>query len=255
MDSNNITPLFLCGHHRSGTSLITHLLDGHSKLIVNNVESQFYTHFYPKAKDLDVNGRIKIAYETLMRVWRKDVEYYDKYLSSYDIQETRDLFISELNKSNKELEDYFVASVLAIGKITDQFNEQVKHWVDKTPHTEYFTELIYEKWPKTKCIHVIRDPRDLHATLRKRHGDVFSVRTTILNWRRSVKAMEYNMKRYGHEHYMYLRYEDFVNNPEPWLEKIRFFLGIKDEEILRKPTLCGGMLIGRAILLKHNMRV
>jgi hypothetical protein len=236
-----LSPVFICGHHRSGTSLLAHLLDGHPELIVNGVESKFYAQFVPHAEGLDdIEKRIELAHETLLRNWKTKNEFYEIYFSSVEPSDVLKRFKTELLNSPKELKDYLESAVFSYGVATNQLNENNKYWVEKTPHHEYFIEHILKSWSSPKFIHMFRDPRDLHSTLRRRHGDVFSVRTTILNWKRSVDQMEKNLSKIGSSNCLSIKYEDFVNDPEVWLEKIRLFLDIPDKESLRKPTICGG---------------
>lgn len=44
-------PIFICGHPKSGTSLLRNLLDFHPQLVVYPEESRFFRQFLPLAKD------------------------------------------------------------------------------------------------------------------------------------------------------------------------------------------------------------
>lgn len=252
MNKIQSVPLFICGHHRSGTSLLNHLLDGHPELIVNGYESKFFPLFLPQASHAAEKERIELVWTTLLRVWDKHHEYYNKYLSDFDIDSIKNTFKEELSKTDKGIHDYLVASIMAYARVTGQYSLKKKYWVEKTPHSEYFTQDIFQNWPSAKCIHIFRDPRDLHATLRKRHGNVFSVRTTALNWKRSITAMKSNQALYGKDKYLIIKYEDFVSDPEKWILRIIDFLGIQNDPCLRTPTLAGGSVNWKGNTLKTS---
>jgi len=79
-----------------------------------------------------------------------------------------------------------------------------------------------------KIIHIIRDPRDIAASLsggdgRKYMGAVRPVLYTIRMWRKSVAfALAYS----GHPNYFFVRYEDLVNEPLCWFTQITNFLKV-----------------------------
>ena len=52
---------FICGHPKSGTSLLLTLLDSHPQLVVYPEESHFFRRFNDQAGDLEIEDKKKLA--------------------------------------------------------------------------------------------------------------------------------------------------------------------------------------------------
>jgi hypothetical protein len=222
--------------------LLNHLFDGHPQLVVNSHESRYFTHFvqgFPEVRN-DPSKLEVLLKESLMRVWDPGHSFYRRYLSALSTDELWSKFWDILQKRGGQPHNYLEASVLAFGAVSGQLREGVEHWVEKTPNTEHFTDQLFQAWPEAKCIHVIRDPRDVHATLRRRADIAFSPRTTVHNWRRSFDRAQENRARYGEANYLILRYEDLVGDSEATISRIQKFLSIQGDPSLLRPSWVGG---------------
>ncbi len=236
-------PIFICGLPRSGTSLLLSLLDGHPELVVASHESKFFLHFRPRSPGLAADNRRRLAEETLFLVW-KEGGYHEKFLSHVPIGEVFARFRARLAASPMRDADYLTSSVLAYGEAGDQLGENTVGWVEKTPYTEQHSEYIFASWSEAKCIHLIRDPRDLLYTYQRRDRHR-GRRVTMLGSvahaaRRSARWCRDNRAAYGADRYLEVRYEDLTQDPERELRRVREFLGIGDHPTLRQPTRGGG---------------
>lgn len=111
----------------------------------------------------------------------------------------------------------------------NQLNQQrllsKKKWLcEKTPRHVHFISKIYKLIKKPKIIVMVRDGRDVVASLNKRYNDFNkSVNRWIDNnntWLNSP---------YKNDFYV-LRYEDFIKNPKEELEKICNYIGEEFDE-------------------------
>lgn len=237
-------PLFICGLPRSGTTLLQSLFDGHPELVVDVVDSRFFTSFVPRAQGCSGVKREALAREILLARWNPDKPYYQSFLNHIPLDAVHDGFRKRVAASERRAPDYLTAAILAIGDASGQMEEGVRYWVEKTPGNEHYAQRIYTWWPEAKCIHLLRDPRDVFATLKKRavraERRLPTPGKVAYIWGETVDALERNVATYGDDHYVWLRYEDLVLDTEAQLSRIVAFTGISDHDTLRIPTKGAG---------------
>ncbi|MFC1675843.1 sulfotransferase [Planctomycetota bacterium] len=90
---------------------------------------------------------------------------------------------------------------------------------------------------KFKCVHAIRDPRAIIASRNagrnlQKYGDKYPLLFLIRHWRKSVA---YSIMNKDNPDYLMVRYEDLVNSPREWFEKICDHLGVQFSENLMHP--------------------
>ena len=238
-----VSPVFICGLNRTGTTLLMALLDGHPQMVVAPSETHFFLHFLPTARHLSQEKRIKLAREILLEVIDTDNMYYQKFLSHVPVGQTVDVLF-ELSQSAREVQDLLPAAIFAYGLASNQVSQETRYWVEKTPSNEFFADLIFRFWPNAKCIHMVRDPRDHFASLKmraRRNGEPLpSPLISSLEWLRSVKQGKQNSRIYGVQRYLLIRFEDLLRSPEEVMEVICSFLSIEKHSSLFAPTKGGG---------------
>jgi hypothetical protein len=99
-------------------------------------------------------------------------------------------------------------------------------WIEKTPGNAGAIDRILAHWPQARILHIIRDPRDVYASMiESRKWTVpedFAQRWTgIVGGARSWLAGQGG----AHPAYYELRYERLVQSPEAETRKILDFLG------------------------------
>jgi hypothetical protein len=98
-------------------------------------------------------------------------------------------------------------------------------WGDKSLNTERYMDDIFAVFPNAKIIHMMRDPRDRYASAKTRWTEMKGrVGAGTAMWLESVKLARRGQRKYP-GHYMVVRYEDLVAQPEQMLHKICDFLG------------------------------
>ncbi len=236
-------PIFLCGLPRTGTSLLLSLLDGHPELVVASHESKFFLHFLPRAATVSGDAKRRLAEETLFLVWKAG-GYHEKFLAHVPIDEVFARFRARLAASSKRDADYLTCSVLGYGEASGQISERTVGWVEKTPYNERYADYIFASWKHAKCIHLIRDPRDVLYTYQHRDR-LRGRRVTMLSGvayaaRNGGRYCRENRATYGADRYLEVRYEDLTQQPDRELRRIREFLGISDHPTLSRPTRGAG---------------
>ena len=245
---------FICGHPKSGTSLILTLLDSHPQLIVYPEESHFFRRFNDQAVDLEIEDEKLLAQELILHIftWNQDAPppsqagFPDRDYSNVDYERVCAAFAQFLVDSGNEHHQVLSSAILAYGEVTRQLSPLSRRWVEKTPYNENFAEDIFSWWPEAKCIHVMRDPRDNYTSYRRKQPD-WSATSFARSWHQSAQAGWRNQEHYGEDRYLIMRYEDLLEQPEQSIAAICKFLCISDDPILRRPTRSGQIWGGNSM--------
>lgn len=199
-------PFFIVGCPRSGTTLLRLMVDGHSNLAVPP-ESHFV---------------VPLAYPRRLRPLLRPVVVEDilPYLSARDWEVDHDEVRSAVARaaplSYAELVSaVFGAYAAAQGK---------PRWGDKTPRYVDHLPTIAELFPNARFIHLIRDGREVAASLAERRWGPQSAVLGAFVWRRAIRRARAAGRMLGGR-YMELRYEGLVTDTEAQLRRICEFLG------------------------------
>jgi hypothetical protein len=246
-DTLRDSPIFICGHPKSGTTLLVSLLDSHPQLLVYPNETFFFRGFVPELRKRDLDEKISLAQRYLLH-------FFEEEIVNRDIEKTEnspqnDVFVDyartcqemarhvELNGVRHD-GDLLSAAIMAYARINGKVSSDTKFWIEKTPYNEHFAQRIFSWWPEARCIHIVRDPRDNFLTYKRKHRGLSTADFSV-GWNSSLKAGFENMKIFGDDQYLILRYEDLTIEPEKTLQVVVDFLGIVDDEVLRIPTSDG----------------
>jgi hypothetical protein len=246
-DSLRDGPIFICGHPKSGTSLLVSLLDSHPQLLVYPNETFFFRGFVPEMRKRDLDEKVSLAQRYLLHFFERglsDLEYqepfdlaHDQYFLDY--AKTCQAMSEEVDANGvRHNGDLLSAAVIAYGRVYEKISTETIYWIEKTPYNEHFAQTIFEWWSNARCIHIVRDPRDNYLTYQRKHRGLSAVDFSV-GWNSSLNAGLKNQKNFGEDNYLLLRYEDLTIEPESSLQELIAFLGIKDDEILRIPTSDG----------------
>lgn len=249
------SPIFICGHPKSGTSLLRSLLDSHPQLVVYPEESVFFRRFFPRAKGKTHQEKFALAEKTLIHIFKWNQE---KPQEDQELFPGRDYSAIDYETVRKNLEnligtyginhpgDWLSSSLLAFGIASKHLSPNTKYWVEKSPYHEHYADMIFSWWQEAKMIHVVRDPRDNYASYRHKHPD-WKPEFFSRNWNRSTDKGFTNQEVFGHERYLILRYEDLVTSPEATIQKLTSFLGIDNDPALMDPSRSGQQWSGNSM--------
>lgn len=114
-------------------------------------------------------------------------------------------------------------------------------WVEKTPSNIAHTDDLFRLYPEAKLIHIVRDPRAIFASRRRRllnrYGTHKKAHRLVREWNQSVRQITRLGARRGQ--YLLLRYEDLAQNSRAVLHQVCRFVGIEFLPVLLQPTLGG----------------
>ncbi len=239
-------PIFLCGNPRSGTSLLRALFDGHPQVISYPYESFFFRGFLPQAAKRDIDGKVDLASRYLLQFTGLRREMEEDFENFHPNEETVHEFAKMCLSVQHQIAangyrhdgDLLAAAILAFGDVYGFVNENSRYWLEKSIYNEFFADQIFSWWPDARCIHLVRDPRDVFASYQPRRRKVLS-RKFALRWASSVEKGLGNQKAFGEDRYILINYEQLVEDLEGTLQLLIEFLGIEDHKSLRIPSLMG----------------
>lgn len=227
------SPIFVCGPARSGTTLVTQLLDGHPNLFVMPGDSHYMGKFYNK----------KWKFHSLALYWMKRLINPSGQTPFWFLgkdPENYRIFLLYLRYFLGQKMEPFLAAVSSLFAAQGNINDEVRYWVEKTPENEKHAGVIQNKFPGAKFIHLIRNPLDNLASLKSfslsRNQD-FHLKDAALHLKSLIDLAWLNLGKLGPERYLVLRYEDLVGSLKESLDRICGFLSLTFSESLMIPTV------------------
>jgi len=243
-------PLFVCGVHRSGTTLLRDLLDGHPALTTLPSEGSFLTNFASQLDQMPYKERESfLAIRWIRRLanpinqppyWSLGVstasaspyvDFVRAYSAWYGI--AKKSFASE----NRLWPHLVVVLAYASCSQKPDGGLAARYWVDKTPTNEKYLQKIWQEFPEARIIQMVRSPADSFLS-RKRMEPLMDLKICLQDMRRSYRiAAEQSRKK--ESRYMVIRYEELCEAPRSAITRIMKFLDIEPDPCLFKPTVAG----------------
>lgn len=204
-------PLFIFGCSRSGTSLLSRMIDCHPKVAIP-FESHIFNTFHAW---LSHYGDLKNV--------REQEALIDDILRStgvlkWDVQPTRDVVMARIRRP--DFGGIVEAMMSAYAELCGK-----SRWGEKTPGYIGWWREILQAFPDMKAIHIVRDPRDVAVSLCRARFGPAHVFPAAKRWRSYVKRVEKMRTKLREESFLQVRYEDLLQNPEPVLQEVCHFLG------------------------------
>ena len=233
----NTNVFFIVGNSRSGTTLVARILKSHPEIHVLN-ETHFMEEFVSERERFGelTTQEIKTVINRLLVIQKKD--YYRKHeYEEYpdESEQIFSLFEAEESKS-------FANLILAF------FNCQAKKFGckiigDQTPRHVFYISELGKMFPDAKFIHMIRDPRAILLSQKKKwqaglrlKQPRFEVIRTFLNyhpvttsfiWKKAINAGLTPYQQLPRDRILTIKFEDLVRDPEYLTKRICDFLKIE----------------------------
>lgn len=245
---NNSNPIFILGCHKSGTSLLRSLFDGHPEVIVFPKETHFFQYggygtIYPLRKAWPDGENKNIFIESLVKGVISENYGDDPYsdnpgFKGYNIDRFRETLLQlPLETPSQRIESYFKSLYKSMTGLNLPEDKRIlEKSVESAEHVPWL-RMIY---PKCQFIHIVRNP---YATLtslvlsKKRSGRYPLMRPLIESLYHSTFHLFQNRQLV--DEYMVVRYEDLISDPKEFMKKIALFLNINYDSILLEPTING----------------
>src|SRR6266496_1949563 len=220
---------FIAGQAKSGTTLLVALLDNHPQLLVLPEE----TAYFPT--DLTKQSLANVLFGGPCK-WGK------RNYSTFPREEFLKAFEGAAFDPRNAQEDLLVLMVKAYAATLERPLETVGRWVEKTPANRNHIPEIFRRFPHSKILVTIRDPRAILAAQialeKTRQTGRFSTYYVIAHWR--VAARLARRVRDGEVPGLVVAYEKLVCEPARIMEEVCAYLEIDfDPDIVLTPTKVG----------------
>lgn len=218
--------VFIVGRGRSGTTLLSSLLDAHPRICVAP-ESMFIMYLYRRYRRGPWDaGRVRafardLWLESRMRFWRLDRDEVERTLLARAAPVGFGGLCGEVFACHARGRGRGDAKVLG----------------DKNPGYSLFVPELREVFPSARFVHVVRDPRDNVYSFSRVPFDADDTATLAYRWNHYNAAILEATRRFPSA-FLRLRYEDLVRAPESELQRLCRFLDVEfvAEMLVRRPA-------------------
>jgi len=239
-------PIFICGVHRSGTTLVRDLLDGHPALTVLPAEGTYLTNLESRLRQMPEKERQVFMCSEWLRRLANPINQPPYWLlgrsspkeSPYVMFVRRFLAWWAVENQNLKSKTSFgplLAVVLAYASVNGEIITD--YWVDKTPTNERFLKKLWKEMPEARIIHVLRDPVAIFIS-RKHMEPFINIRTFLRDLQISFRVA-YEQSHRNESRYLLIRYEELCEKPDIVTKRLAEFLDIDPIPNLLKPTVAG----------------
>jgi len=243
------SPVFLLGPHKSGSSLLRSLLDGHPGLFVLPTESHYFyctghwldyplRRSWPKRMDREA---IIASLTAFIQEKNTDRDRYGDALLAgrFDMRRFRAFLAENSFETSRELFAAYVGAI-HVSLTGGYLPEQIRIVEKSVEHAECAVALR-AMFPDCRFIHIVRNPyASLVATRKQKAGSkgrypflggiVGSIHNSYYNLDRNERVLD---------DYLVVRYEDLVLATGETMHRIADFIGIPFCDEILTPTLMG----------------
>jgi hypothetical protein len=246
LDRNQFEYVQIAGNMKSGTSLLSSLLDDHPDIACYPGQTSATGYLYPILSDPTLSMATKWDAVREERFMKEAGGYIPVEDCNFFEVEARFKTLTQ-EGDNRFLDIHFAL----LRAFYDVFNPErlrsARIWLDKSPLSHLFADEIFEALPSTKYIHILRDPKDNFASV----GGSFlkrvrsKVKREALLWRyriwsaQSFYFAKRNLEKFGQDRYLVIRFRDLCLEPERLMAEIADFMDIHVVSSLFQPTRAG----------------
>lgn len=189
-----MTPLFIVGVPRSGTTLARSLMQVFDQIYLPPDEFQLLPIVMSSDRTVAELGTLIQASNFAEHMRRRqiwpDSSFWDQFHAANTTSEA------------------FQSLVLAIAAKDDARN--LTYWGDKTPENLFHLDKIFAVWPDAKIIHVVRDPRSTVLSMKNSWGRS-AIRGSMI-WRKGIEAIRQQKDGPKAAQIYEIRYEDLTKD-------------------------------------------
>lgn len=207
--------IFVLGHERSGTTMLRAMLDSHPDLAVPPEAHSVVGLLGHQLRPLDL--------DELLATFARDKYFADWQLEPKDLEFLRD--DPRVVTRADAIAGLYAAYARAHGK---------PRVADKTPSHLAEMELLAEQFPNAKFLHIVRDGRDVAASMVTMNFGASDFAYAARTWRRRIVRAHRLGRSLGPDRYLEIRYEDLVADPVATLQTACTFIDLPfDDAMLR----------------------
>jgi len=220
MSLNNIKPIFITGVYRSGTTLISRILNNHPDLSVTYDSVHFMR--------LCVNKFDPINNESNYRKLVDEVK--ERVKSRLELNLDTEKIINEIKNSEKI--DYAqIYDIIMSNLLLKDSNTRI--WGDKANLCWRKIPEFLDMFPEGKAIIIIRDPRDVLVSYKNMTTEPgLRYLDSIFASLDSLQYIQKFKEEFSSSNFYFIKYENLVNEQEKTINEICKFLEIEFDSIM-----------------------
>jgi hypothetical protein len=235
---------FIAGQAKSGTTLLVALLDSHPELLVMPQDTAYFatalTKYGARGRRAQFDYLTKDSWANVLFGNRSKRGNHD--YPGFPKKEFLQTFERLAFDPHNAERDLLVLMMESYAEVIGVSLDRVKRWVEKTPANRNYVPQIFARFPETKLLVTMRDPRAILAAQialeRTRKTKRFSAYYVIAHWRAAAKLAKKirDIRTQG----MVVPYEQLAGEPSLSMRKVCDYLEITFEpEIVLNPTKVG----------------
>jgi protein-tyrosine sulfotransferase len=237
-------PFFIVGCGRSGTTLLRAMLLGSTQIGIPP-ESGVIGPLAAKWKSLNV-----LSWEDQLKVVLFTFQASAHFKETWRID--LNVVLARLLKCPKDERSLAKIINSVFAEYCDLHHENWWVWGDKTPLNTDYLPLIDKVYPQANYIHLVRDGRDVAASLYGNGLNTEGFTQGVNEWvDRVSRAEEFGLKVPA-ERFLTIRYEDLVREPDQLAHRICNFLKIDYTSRMLKPEVQFSTMGDTTILPHHQ---
>ncbi len=220
------SPAFIVGCPRSGTTLLSAILNRHPDICVT-----------PETNFLYLLSQLPNTNEGFKENWPQTLyDIADSMAPTDTWNKPAKQVYEKLNGQPTTGKDAF----LVLGQlIANKSNKPL--WIEKTPNHVHCLPFIRQLFPKAPIINIIRDGRDVaHSLTKVKFGSIIYFENLLL-WINTVKKTK-EFER-NDNHILSIKYEDLIAAPEETTQQICNFLSVSYFHSMLEPQASDHALI------------
>ena len=242
--------LFVGGSPKSGTTLLLALLDGHPELVVLPEETHFLEHRRKDRARGDATARLhRMLAHPAMQMLQPQKCAPPREALGHDARDYLDFDYSQFVQRAEHFarqpgmnDSLLLSETIRAYAITMGYPWQdCVRWVEKTPSNVACSDELFRLFPEARLIQMVRDPRAVYASRRRRltlrYGSHTKAHRLVREWNQCSRQIARHQT--DPQRYLLVRYEDLVRRSQPVLEQICAFAGIRFHSSLLQPTRGG----------------
>ena len=235
-------PIIILGCPRSGTTLVQVMLHSHPRIAIPP-ETRFLLPAYRERLrfgDLRAAASRRALGDFIVRT--KGHRFADLGLG-------RDATVGRIVEGPPTLGS-------AVGIVLRAYAERFgrPRWGDKRPAYYNHIEVVMRLFPNAKIVHVVRDPRDCVASLKRMPWWRTDSYHSVAAWAQSIDNTERAMRRWPGS-VTRVRYEQLVAEPEPALRALCVALGEDYDPAMAEPERLADVAVPERKHWHSNTRV
>jgi Sulfotransferase family len=242
---------FIAGQAKSGTTLLVALLDNHPELLVLPEETAYFptvlTKYAPRGRRAQFDYLTKQSLSNVL--FGGPCKWGKRNYSAFPREKFLETFERAAFDADNAREDLLVLMMKSYAETLGRPLDTVGRWVEKTPANRNHIGAILARFPHTKILVTMRDPRAILAAQialeKTRDTGRFSTYYVIAHWR--VAARLARRVRNGGIPGFVVQYEKLVCEPASVMEQVCAYLEIEfDPATVLTPTKVGQFWSGNS---------